>query len=118
LEALISVDAQRAPLAQLPQLAGGSATTYAGCGGRNSGHRCPRWRQRQLAERRSMAVEDLLDDLAEIVDDVKPISNLNCLWCTTRCPFGISSAPITGHNLNAGMCFEPVGERGGRPILE
>jgi hypothetical protein len=65
-----------------------------------------------------MPVENLFDNLAEIVDDVEAIGNLNCLWRSSRRPLGVGCAPVSCHDLNVGMCFKPTGEGGGRAILE
>jgi len=67
-----------------------------------------------------MPVQDLFDGLAEIVDDVEAISDLDRLWGTPRRPLGVGCAPVSGHDLDAGVCFKQASEVSGqdRPVGE
>jgi hypothetical protein len=65
-----------------------------------------------------MPIKDMLDYIAEIVDHVEAIGNLHRLWGTTCRPLVIGCTPISGQDLNAGMTFEPTGQRGRRAIFE
>jgi hypothetical protein len=65
-----------------------------------------------------MPVENQLDGIAQIVNDMEAIGNLDCLWGVTcrplsigRRPLSIGRTPVACQDLNTGMCFEPTGDQ-------
>jgi hypothetical protein len=96
---------------RLPQQTAGSARcTVVSIATRSRRHRTG-WRKRQFPQHRSMPVENLLDGIAEIVDDMEEIRNLDCLWGVTCRPLSIGRTPVACQDLNTGMCFEPTGDQ-------
>jgi hypothetical protein len=65
-----------------------------------------------------MPIEDPFDHIAEIVDDMEAIGNLDCLWGAARRSLSISRTPISCQDLNTGMGFEPVRQGARRTILK
>jgi hypothetical protein len=64
-----------------------------------------------------VSIKDMLDHIAEIVDRVEAIGNLNCLWGTTCRPLSIGCTPISGQDLNWDG-LRANRQRGRRAILE
>jgi len=55
-----------------------------------------------------MTMKNAFHHLAEVLLDMEPISDLDCIRCSQACPQCISTRSITTDELNTRMCFEPA----------
>jgi len=62
--------------------------------------------------------DDLLDDIAEVLDDVEAVSDLQRLGRAPPCPLRICARPITADDVHARMLPQPLREGVGRAIGE
>jgi hypothetical protein len=105
-------------LTQLALLTAGSASGGVGFITTRRTRRSSGWWERQFSQRWPMPIEDLFDHLAEIVDDVEAIGNLDGLSGATCRALRIGRTPVACQDLYAGMRFEPAGQGGRRAILQ
>jgi len=62
--------------------------------------------------------QHLIQGLAGILEEVKPVGDLECLGCTLPRSFGIRLRPVSHDNLDTGMSAQPGGQRLGGPPRE
>jgi hypothetical protein len=79
------------------------------------------WRNQELrnaAKLGQMVLKDKRDRLAEVVDKVPTVGNLNGLWSTSGGGTGIVCASITTDHLNVRTRFEPGGGSSNGTVCE
>ena len=91
----------------IPQFALGGARRLSGRAARWSV--VTRWRRRshrrhtRTAQIGMVPTEDVFDGITDILDQVKPIRNLDGLRRTLSRAIGIGTGPVTAHDFNPGM---------------
>lgn len=69
-------------------------------------------------EHRAMGGEDLIQGFCQVLEEVKPVGDLDSRRCPLVSAIGVRLRPITGDDLHAGMLLEPVGQGLGGAIGE
>jgi hypothetical protein len=69
-------------------------------------------------KRAMMGAEDLLKGRRQMLQHMKSVSNLGCLWSPLPHASGRGFCAGTGHELDIGMGLEPRGTGFSRPLLE
>ena len=58
----------------------------------------------------------LLNGLAQVLQQMEPVSHLPGLWRALSGAFGVKTAPIAADDLDAGMLSQPLTGGFGRPV--
>lgn len=80
------------------------------------GNREPR--RARIAGGPTMAVDDALEDVAQIAQEMPSVGDLNGLRGTASRALGIAAGPITGDHLDAGVLLEPTRNSVGAPVRQ
>ena len=76
------------------------------------------WHVIELVDLLVMRVEHLLESCRQILQEVKPVSDLGRIGSPLPNAGSIGFGSVTGDNLDVGMVLEPGGNGFGRSILK
>src|ERR687897_68765 len=65
-----------------------------------------------------LATQHSLDDIGQVLEQMKAISHLHCAWSSTSDSFGEGPGPITGDELESWLGFQPGGQSRSRSIRQ
>jgi hypothetical protein len=61
-------------------------------------------------QRTLLSTQHSLDDLGQVLEQMKAISHLHCAWSSTSESFGEGPRPITGDDFEFCLAFQPGGQ--------
>ena len=63
-----------------------------------------------------MVVKEILQRVAQILEQMPAIRHVDRLWRTPRCRVGVAATPVARDHANRGVVSEPGGDRVGRAL--
>jgi hypothetical protein len=75
-------------------------------------------RQWNTSQQGTVAPEDLLSNLRQVLQQMKPVGHLHGIGCSSPGTFRVLAAPVSADNFHSWMPLQPVGQTSRRTILE